>query len=172
MIAALLCPGPSLADTCVSDVSLGVFDVVIAVNRAIMLRPGIEKLIHWHACGDWDTLYSIPSKPTVGICSQRDVARITQNGQHASFYAGLRWEAWEDLGVSPGYSTIAGIALAAKLGAEHLVVFGDDKNGLFDWDGTPGRLRNGDRWDKERTLQERAIAKLKLDVRYVSKVAV
>ncbi len=172
MIAALLCPGPSLAETCISDAALKVFDVVIAVNRAIMLRPSLERLVHWHACGDWDTLYSIPAKPTVGVCTQRDVVRITKEGQHAPLYAGLVWEAWEDLGVSPGYSTIAGIALAAKLQAEHLVIFGDDKNGLLDWDGTAGRLRNDDRWARERQLQERAIAKLKLDVRYVSKVAV
>jgi hypothetical protein len=172
VIAAILCPGPSLVETCISDASLSVFDVVIAVNRAIMLRPGIEKSVHWHACGDWDTLYSIPSKPTVGICSQRDVARITKAGQHAALYAGLRWEAWEDLGVGPGYSTISAIALAAKLGAEHLMVFGDDKNGTLDWDGTPGRLRNGDRWDRERQLQNRAVEKLKLDVQYVQKAAV
>jgi len=173
MIAAILCPGPSLAETCPPDDGLRSFDLVIAVNRAIMLRPGIERYIHWHACGDWDTLYAIRSKPTVGVCSQRDVARITKGGMHASMYAHLRWEAWEDLGVSPGYSTISALALAHRLGEKTVMVFGDDKQGMKDWDGTSGRDRKEERWAKERALQDRAVEKLGLKVSYVRpKVAV
>ncbi len=167
MIAAILCPGPSLAETCPPDDGLKSFDVVIAVNRAIMLRPGIEKFIHWHACGDWDTLYSIRSKPTVGICSQRDVWRITTGGQHAGMYAGLKWQVWEELGVAPGYSVISALALAHRLGEKTVMVFGDDKQGLKDWDGTSGRNRKDERWAREAELQARAVAKLGLNTVYV-----
>ncbi len=47
------------------------------------------------------------------------------------------------------------------------MVFGDDKQGLKDWDGTAGRDRKEQRWIRERELQDRAVDKLKLKVTYV-----
>ncbi len=167
MIAAILCPGPSLAKTCPPDEGLRLFDAVIAVNRAILLRPGIEDFVHWHACGDWDTLRSISMAPKMGITTMRDSARVTRDGSHGHLYAGLLWLPWEELPVAPGYSTIAALALASRLLADVVMVFGDDKQGLLDWDGTVGRERREARWEKERDLQAQAIKKLKLNVNYV-----
>lgn len=167
MIVALLCPGPSLAKTCPPNDKLQLFDAVIAVNRAILLRPGIEDFVHWHACGDWDTLKAISMAPKLGITTMRDSARITRDGSNGHLYSGLLWIPWEELPVAPGYSTIAGLALASQLLADVVMVFGDDKQGLLDWDGTAGRERREARWDKERDLQEQAIKKLNLNVQYV-----
>ena len=165
MIAAILCPGPSLARTCPPFEELGMFDVVVAVNRAI-LHEGASRFVHWHACGDWDTLLAISCPPKTGICTMRDAARVIQAGSHAQQFAGLRWAMWEELPVQPGYSTIAALALVYILGASEITVFGDDKQGLLDWDGKPGRERRDSRWDRERELQQRAVAKLKLSVTY------
>ncbi len=167
MIIAILSPGPSLAKTCPSDKGLGVFDVVIAVNRAILLRPGIEDFIHWHACGDWDTILAIKTAPKTGIVTTRDAARVVQLGEQGWRYAGMKWELWEELPVAPGFSIISALALASKLTPTVVMVFGDDKQGLLDWDGTPGRERRDARWDRERSLQDHAIRKLGINVQYV-----
>lgn len=172
MIAALLCPGPSLLRSCPPDKGLELFDVVVAVNRAILLRPSFEQLVHWHACGDWDTLRAIRRAPKTGVVTTRDSARVTREWDDKSgcpIYRHVVWEEWENLPIAPSYSTVAGLAIIAKLGITEVMVFGDDKRGLEDWDGAGAKNRSDDRWAREVMVQDRAIAKLGLTAHYPEK---
>lgn len=160
--AAIICPGPSAARTLSHPGAiLGAFGFVVAVNRAVLL-PGLSGLVDWHVCGDWSLLWPL-GRHAPRICTTADVVRLSAD-QPA--FAGCDWMAWEELGITPRYSTIAALGLAAKLGAEHVTMFGDDKQGLGDWDGTTAGRRTEDRWADERALQAKAIAQLGLNVTY------
>ncbi len=165
-IAAIMCPGPSLDRSCPTAGTLECFDVIIAVNRAL-LHPAVRVAAHWHACGDWDTLRAIDCRPRTGICTTIDSARVTRQGPHRHTYDGLAWIVWESLRVAPGFSTIAALGLAKHLGMDNALLFGDDKQGKLDWDGElAGRNRADDRWKRERELQAAAITKLEITVQY------
>lgn len=170
MIAAILCPGPSLSTFCPDASGLACFDVVIAVNRAI-LHPTASGCVHWHACGDWDTLLAIDCRPKTGICTQRDAARVIRQGAQRKKFESMAWIVWESLEVAPGFSTIAALGLAKSLSMVNVMMFGDDKQGTLDWDGTAARNRVEDRWKRERELQDRAIAKLGITVSYAKEKA-
>lgn len=160
--AAIICPGPSAARTLLQPGSiLGAFKLVLAVNRAVLL-PGLSGLVDWHVCGDWSLLWPL-GRHAPGVCTTADVARLSTT-QPA--FTGCKWMPWEELGITPRYSTIAALGLAAKLGAQQLTIFGDDKQGRGDWDGTPGGRRSEDRWADERELQAKAIVQLGLNVTY------
>jgi hypothetical protein len=111
-------------------------------------------------------LLAIDCRPKTGICTTIDSARVTRQGPHRKKFELMAWIVWEILGVAPGFSTIAALGLAKHLGATDATLFGDDKQGKLDWDGTAARNRVDDRWKRERELQAAAITKLGLTVQY------
>lgn len=157
MRAAILCPGPTLQHSWPWPAMA--FDVRIAVNRAILHEPASE----WWAAADWPMLQSTLAKPSVGICTQDDPARMLRGG---SLIPVVRMPpqilAWSDLpNKYPGYSTLSAFGLAEHLGATEIYLFGDDKMGTRDFDGAMAGLNRGaDRWTKEWDLQKKTTTRL------------
>ncbi len=162
ILAAILCPGPSLAKTWPQKDPDCQFDIVIAVNRAILHEPNAG----WWAVGDWPLIRDTPGKPRYGICTQKDAVRIIREGGIISAERRVGWSpqlvSWDMLTIGCRYSIMAGLGLAAYLGAGMAFIYGDDKSGATDWDGVEaGQNRGADRWNDERALMNGAVNKLK-----------
>lgn len=145
MKAAILCPGPSIAKTWKPEMA-DEFDVVLGVNRAAML--GCD----WWVSGDWMYLKSVIATPRVGFCTIRDVVRILIDGSlipRLTPITAVQCIAWEDLPFQRSYSVVAALGLSCHLGATEVTVFGDDKEGAADFDGTIGENRGDSRWEEE-----------------------
>jgi hypothetical protein len=146
---AILCPGPSLSQTWVARTQQ--YNLVIAVNRAILFER-----CDWWSAGDWTVVKEIAKRPSVGICSTSESTRVMTKEP------GLQYVPWSDLPIPhPGFSMVAALALGAMLGAKSISVYGDDKTGDKDWDGTrAGVDRGAARWQRETALTRSACQKL------------
>jgi len=161
--AAILCPGPSLAETC-DAARLAEFHHTIAVNRAIdHLRT------QWLVAGDAHTLYRINQMPSVGVVTFGDVIRdpgmlppwISRQRREA-----LTWREWLDIPTFPPHAntwgSVTALALALDLGADEIHFFGCDLRGNTEFDGQVAHPsiadRSAERWQRERTDLQNAIA--------------
>jgi hypothetical protein len=140
--AAILCAGPSLVQTW-QHALYSRYDVVIAVNRAILHEPSA----HWWCAADWDTFAVIVGSPTIGICSIRDAIRVLP-----TVFPKERWHpewklvAFEDLPFWSGKSSLGTIGLALYLKATEIDIYGDDKSGETDCSGIKSGDREPSRW--------------------------
>lgn len=163
--AVILCPGPSLAATWPKHRPSVPVDTVIAVNRAIVHEPSVD----WWVAGDWPVLKAVPGRPRRGICTQRDNIRMLESGGIIPLVKRGDWNpvyvGWNELPVGCRYSIIAALGLASYTGHSMVFIYGDDKRGRADWDGTPGsddpKARGEERWHMEAALMEQAVEGLK-----------
>ena len=162
MLVRVLCPGPSLATTWLRE-GVGCIGPTIAVNRAIDFT-----CCDWLVAGDAITFGRIRSRPLRGVCTFNNNIRE---------YIPKRWQpieavAWEDLKhpPEPAQWGIEGAMLLARLlaGAERcdIAIFGCDRVGQLDWDGTPPEDdRSLDRWQREAFQTDRTVAWLTASTR-------
>jgi hypothetical protein len=154
MLVRVLCPGPSLATTWLRE-GVGCIGPTIAVNRAIDFT-----CCDWLVAGDAITFGRIRSRPLRGVCTFNNNIRE---------YIPPRWQpiecvAWEDLlhPPEPAQWGIEGAMLLARrlAGTRRLdiAIYGCDRVGLNDWDGTPPEDdRSDDRWQREASSFDRTV---------------
>jgi hypothetical protein len=148
MTAALLSCGPSLALYPGRDA----FDVVIAVNRAVLVGG-----YTWWSVGDILTvgrLYpSLPYAPLIWTHTETMRQVIGRFG----WVDGKTYHRDEINARWSMFSATAGLMLAKKLGAERVECYGCDMAGEQNWDGTaePTANRTEQRWERERVIWEK-----------------
>jgi len=156
MIAALLCPGPSMLQTFLPWVEQhGWPELAIGVNRAALGVP-----LDWWAIQDnglWTKISEDAlGEPRVIACDALAATVRTWRGNKAvgcdvlRNYCPIRCEGWGN------YTSTLALTYAAFLGASTIHVFGNDRAGQLDWDGVEGGLierkvshRTPARWETE-----------------------
>lgn len=137
MIAAILCPGPSLTRYDGSG------DIRIGVNRAAIAY----QCDHWCAI-DYhmvkDKWPQVKGKPQLWT----DRQQVQKFG--GNYFRTIDTDCPANWGT---FSMTVAIVLAAHLGATQIDVWGCDWAGTLDYDGAPeGSMRTDDRWARERKL--------------------
>jgi hypothetical protein len=154
MIVRVICTGPSLSVTWQRD-GVGMIGPIIGVNRAVDYTA-----CDWLVAGDAITFGRISGKPLRGVCTFNNNIRE---------YVPPRWQpiecvAWEDLQHPPEpaqWGIEAALLLARRIAGNDpldIVIFGCDRRGLNDWDGTPpADDRSEDRWAREAFQFDRTV---------------
>ncbi len=152
IVAAILCPGPSLERYRQAGMP---YDVVIAVNKACLFAPH-----HWFVAHDRETFDMFPAAPMRGICTHGAIIDEYRAGGLTRLPRDLEGIPLMDLPqVGWNYrnaSMFGAMALAAHLGAEQADLFGVDWSGASNWDGTvQAEGRPAERWQLEAAAYER-----------------
>lgn len=151
MIAALLCPGPTLPKTWRHALAQR-YDLVLAVNRAIDYHRAA-----WLVAGDAVTFQRIRQSPTVGVLTMRRVIETWhKDGPPAGFRTCVT-KAFQDLPATDGaasypqWGSTAAITFAIERGATHVHAYGLDLAGRTEFDATPNGTidRSDDRYRRE-----------------------
>ena len=162
--AAVLCPGPSLAQ--VTPATLAPYPCLLGVNRGVEVHP-----CHWWSALDGHTYtFTRPVNRPVLVCSRGTYLGLRRPRPELADWPWLdcRWiDAAGGLHAVPWRKTsmTTAIVLAAELGAARVDVYGCDWDGEADWDGrmderynrgedrtdAGGRVIEG-RWTMERRL--------------------
>lgn len=153
MIAAILCPGPSLAHR-PRSLALGQFPITIAVNRAID-----HATTHWLVAGDGHTFYRLGNLPSVGVVTFPDVIASPSHLPPwiQDRFHRVQWRSWRDVPfIGNGchnWGSICAMALAVDLGATRIELIGCDLRGNLEFDGQVVHHaiadRSADRWQRE-----------------------
>jgi hypothetical protein len=156
MLAAVLCPGPSLLRY------QGDYELVIGVNRA-------ATAFHcdvWVAC-DWSLVQrvrdEIKGNPIL-FTNSMSARRIARDGPMWP----RRVERFEELNDADGdpisptsFSSLAAVWYAVANGATTIRVYGADMSGKLDFDKVlAGETRTDARWERERELWQAMTEKL------------
>lgn len=153
MKAAVLCPGPSVAQTYRGR---GDYSSVIGVNRAVWRDPACD----WWVATDDGPFNQLPVKwftARANADTLRRIGKVMQGGTLAEYEA--EWESNRvpfDLGgASWGtFSMTAGLMRAYLDGAKQIDLYGYDATDAADFDGVnlPTNTRDAQRWEHEATV--------------------
>jgi hypothetical protein len=164
LIAALLCPGPSLAKW--PDETFAAYSIRVGVNRGILRYPCTAwaaldgKSIHRIMAGE-------PVPPSTEPERIPDPIPLYTDSQAITDYRKV-WDARFPVVKIPhtGFSCIAGLHVCQLLGATEIDVYGADWTTEPDFDGKTliGTVRSLDRWKREARAWEKAIELMKLKV--------
>lgn len=145
---AVLCPGPSLADYIIPS-SSKVHS--IAVNSAADIHGGCD----WLVAFDKPMLSRMASVPRVGVLTREPNVGLSEHARTI----GDRSVVPESLRrVSTHYSKLGAILLACWLGANRVLVYGDDMDGGTYADGSKMTGTYSLRWKHERKLTDLTLA--------------
>ena len=156
MNIAVLCPGPSLAETWPGAPA---FDLTIGVNRAALIErvdvwAFMDREVFWRTEIDYSPLVLTTRTARQSLERRGHGERLRRGGV-------LDFEDLRDtypLADGPLYTSVMAVHYAATLG--RVWVFGADMAGLSDFDGTVRETdRRGDsRWTREREILDRLVA--------------
>lgn len=152
MIAAILCPGPSLAKW--PRETFDAYPLTVGVNRAAVAYP-----VQWWAWLDGSLFNQVAIDHTPRILSSAEAVRRVRedyaNERLARHDVRIVEHMWDFCPASVGWTTYtvtAAIILAAEQGARVIDIYGSDMTDAPDFDGVslPENRRNVDRWEHER----------------------
>lgn len=158
---AVLCPGPSLAQTWPKGERRDGYDLVIAVNNAAEHAP-----CDWWSAQDHGPLKTYAGEPSVGICTSGSneeslmgdrpwLPKAISNDRLDELHVLASHKlVHEDAPRKGGWSTVNAIILAARLGAKTIDLYGDDKTGDTYFDGVVNRGSKPGRWERETKNQK------------------
>jgi hypothetical protein len=152
---AIVCPGPSLPRVW-RPWSADCYDLVVAVNRALLVVPDAD----WLSAGD-EVVFRrlLPGvRPRIGVITM--TATIPEV-RDLPAWRGLKWIGWKDVplieehqrrGRPLAWSVQAALCLAAAKGAAAVDLYGADGiagGQVEDCTGHPGDDRTLERWKRE-----------------------
>lgn len=165
MNAALLCPGPSLAQAAVRDIYLS--DVLLGVNRSVTTFE-----CDWWVFLDWQILIGNEMYPPTKPIGRPRIFTTQTAHEHAERHGGADrmryplivediWKSYPQNGWTI-YSATAALILAAHVGAKSIDVYGADwKPDAPDFDGLQTSHNRGEgRWESERAIWDTTCAHL------------
>lgn len=155
MKAAILCPGPSLADFSGTDA-----DIAIGINRAVSHYP-----CDFHVFLDCRAFYAAePVNEPCLVTTRQMYRRVTRKRPEALQRLFLcRDRLTTGTAAKWGrFSVTSALILAENLGATEIECFGCDMEGTKDWDGHAFEQdrRDEKRWREERELWQQLTAYL------------
>lgn len=151
MIAAVLCPGPSLSFTWMPQRWDAAYNVVIAVNRAIDYSGA-----HYLVAGDELTFQRLHpnSRPTKGLVTMGPVLESFPRVQK-EFGEIIHWNHLTDCrSKTANWGSVAAALLCRRLGVKNIHYYGCDLKGTTEYDHRVDFQnlidRSEERWERER----------------------
>lgn len=127
-------------------------EIRIAVNSAIDHLP--NHWANWFCAGDACTYRRVVNRPRIGYCALNGfVAEIDELGHPWSVLEVIEWEELPlimRMPELPNWSIVAALALAARLGATAIELYGHDQTNTSDCIGSNAGERTDERWGRER----------------------